>query len=209
MISGKGQSIEDQSMEIIEKEIGSHPYDKKQWPIVRRIIHATADFDFAGKNRILFHRDSIDSGLEALKKGKKIVVDVSAVLGGLNKQNLKDFGCDAVCNISSQEVAAEAKKETDKTRAQISMRVGAADMEGGVVAIGNSPTALLELIDMIREKAASPALVIGIPVGFVSAAESKEELSKLDYPHITNIGRKGGSPCASSVINALFKMARE
>ena len=204
----KGQSIENESMEIIDREVGSHPYSDMEWPIVRRIIHATADFDFAGKNKIVLHKDAIKSGTSALKNGCSIITDVNGVIGGLNKQNPKDFGNDIICNISDPGLAERAKQE-NKTRAQMSMRVAVSEMNGGIVAIGNAPTALLEVIKMIREGVTKPALVIGIPVGFVSAAESKEELQTIDVPFITNVGRKGGSSCAASIVNALFKLLRE
>ena len=204
----KGQSIEDESMEIIEREIGSHTYSDMEWPIVRRIIHATADFDFAGKNKIVFHKDAIKSGTSALKNGCNIITDVNGVIGGLNKQNPKDFGNDIICNISDPGLAERAK-QVNKTRAQMSMGVAAPKMNGGIVVIGNAPTALLEVIKMIRVWALKPALVIGIPVGFVSAAESKEELQTIDVPFITNVGRKGGSSCAASIVNALFKLLKE
>ena len=208
MQTRKGQSIEDESMEIIEREVGSHPYTDTEWPIVRRIIHATADFDFAGKNKIIFHKDAITSGTSALKNGCSIITDVNGVIGGLNKQNPKDFGNNIICNISDPSLAERAKQE-NKTRAQMSMRTAASDMNDGVVVIGNAPTALLEVIKMISEGVTKPALVVGIPVGFVSAAESKEELQTIDVPFITNTGRKGGSSCAASIVNALFKLLRE
>ena len=208
MQTRKGQSIEDESMEIIEREVGSHPYTDMEWPIVRRIIHATADFDFAGKKNIIFHKDAITSGTSALKNGCSIITDVNGVIGGLNKQNPKDFGNNIICNISDPSLAERAKQE-NKTRAQMSMRIAASDMNDGVVVIGNAPTALLEVIKMISEGVTKPALVVGIPVGFVSAAESKEELQTIDVPFITNTGRKGGSSCAASIVNALFKLLRE
>ena len=208
MQTRKGQSIEDESMEIIEREIGSHPYTDMEWPIVRRIIHATADFDFARKNKIIFHDDAITSGINALKNGCSIIADVNGVIGGLNKQNPKDFGNNLICNISDPDLAERAKQE-NKTRAQMSMRIAASEMNGGILVIGNAPTALLEVTKMIREGVTKPALVIGIPVGFVSAAESKEELQTVDVPFITNTGRKGGSSCAASIVNALFKLLRE
>jgi len=208
MQTKKSQSIEDASMQMIEDEIGSHPYDEKEWPIVRRIIHSTADFDFADKNKIIFHKDAIESGMKALKNGCSIVVDVNGVIGGLNKQNPKDFGNDIVCNISKPEIM-ELAKEEGKTRSQVSMRAAKSDIDGGIVAIGNAPTALQEVIKMVKEGIVKPALIIGIPVGFICAAESKEELSKLDEaPFITNLGRKGGSPSASAIINAIFKLIR-
>lgn len=208
MITQKGQSIEDRSMEIIESEIGSYPYSKDEWPIVRRVIHATADFDFARQNMIIFHKDAIKNGISALKSGCNIIVDVNGVMGGFNKENLKEFGNKTVCYISDPNIATDAKK-LNKTRAQTSMRMAAADMNEAVVAIGNAPTALIEVISMIREKVTRPALVIGIPVGFVCATESKEELQTLDVPYITNKGRKGGSPCASAIVNALFRILKE
>jgi precorrin-8X/cobalt-precorrin-8 methylmutase len=176
--------------------------------MVRRVIHATADFDFAGKNKIIFHKDAITSGISALKNGCSIIIDVNGVIGGLNKQNPKDFGNNIICNISDSSLAERAKQE-NKTRAQMSMRVASFEMNGGIVVIGNAPTALLEVIKMIREGITKPALVIGIPVGFVSAAESKEELQTINVPFITNTGRKGGSSCAASIVNALFKLLRE
>jgi precorrin-8X/cobalt-precorrin-8 methylmutase len=208
MITQKGQSIEDKSMEIIENEIGSHPYSKDEWPIVRRVIHSTADFDFARQNMIVFHKNAISSGINALKNGCNIIVDVNGVIGGLNKENLREYGNKAICNISEQKIVEEAKK-LNKTRAQTSMRMAASEMNGGVIAIGNAPTALVEVIQMIKENVTRPALVIGIPVGFVCAVESKDELQTVDIPYITNKGRKGGSPCASAIVNALFKILKE
>ncbi len=209
MQTEKGQSIEDASMQMIEDEIGSHHYNEKEWPIVRRVIHSTADFDFAGKNKIIFHKDAIESAMNALRNGCSIIVDVNGVIGGLNKQNPKDFGNNIICNISNPKIMELAKKE-GKTRSQVSMREAISDIDGGVVAIGNAPTALMEIIQMVKEGIVKPALIIGIPVGFVCAAESKEELSKLEEaPFITNIGRKGGSSSASAIINAIFKLIRE
>jgi precorrin-8X/cobalt-precorrin-8 methylmutase len=208
MQTRKGQSIEDESMQIIENEIGSHSYNEQEWPIVRRVIHSTADFDFAKDNKIIFHKDAIKNGLEALKNGSSIVVDVNGIIGLLNKQNPKDFGNNVICNISEPSIM-EAAKETGKTRAQMSMRIAKEDMNGGIVVVGNAPTALLEVMEMIREGITKPALVIGIPVGFVSAVESKDELSRTDIPFITNQGRKGGSPCAAAIVNALYKLLRQ
>ena len=208
MQTRKGQEIEDESMQIIESEIGSHSYNKMEWPIVRRIIHSTADFDFAGENKLLFHKDAISNGINALKNGCSIVADVNGVIGLMNKQNPKDFGNDLICNISDP-VLMESAKKAGKTRAQMSMRMAEKEINGGIVVVGNAPTALLEVMEMFREGLVKPALVVGIPVGFVSAVESKDELSKMDMPFITNIGRKGGSPCASAIINALYKLLRQ
>lgn len=208
MITEKGQSIEDRSFEIIDREVGRHHYNKDEWSIVRRVIHATADFDFARGNMIIFHKDAIWCGLKSLKNSCNIVVDVNGVIGGFNKENLKEFGNKVICNISDPNIAIHAKK-FNKTRAQTSMRMASSEMNDGVVVIGNAPTALVEVIQMIKEKVTQPALVIGVPVGFVCAVESKEDLQTLQTPYITNMGRKGGSPCASAIVNALFKLLKE
>ena len=208
MQTRRGQEIEDESMQIIENEIGSHSYNEMEWPIVRRIIHSTADFDFARENKLLFHKDAISNGINALKNGCSIVADVNGVIGLMNKQNPKDFGNDLMCRISDPELMESAKK-AGKTRAQMSMRVAEKEIDGGIVVVGNAPTALLEVMEMVKEGLVKPALVVGIPVGFVSAVESKDELSKTDIPFITNVGRKGGSPCASAIINALYKLVRQ
>ena len=208
MQTRRGQEIEDESMQIIENEIGSHSYNEMEWPIVRRIIHSTADFDFARENKLLFHKDAISNGINGLKNGCSIVADVNGVIGLMNKQNPKDFGNNLICNIS-EPTLMESAKRTGKTRAQMSMRVAEKDINGGIVVVGNAPTALLEVMEMVKEGLVNPALVIGIPVGFVSAVESKDELSKTDIPFITNIGRKGGSPCASAIVNALYKLVRQ
>ncbi|MDH3192181.1 MAG: precorrin-8X methylmutase [Nitrosopumilus sp.] len=208
MQTKKGQSIEDASMQMIEDEVGEHHYNEKEWAIVRRIIHSTADFDFVGKNKLIFHKEAIKSGINALKNGCSIIVDVNGVIGLLNKQNPKDFGNKLVCKISDPEIMELAKKE-NKTRSQVSMRTAKSEIEGGIVAIGNAPTALLEVIQMVKEGIVKPALIIGIPVGFICASESKEELCKLkQVPFITNIGRKGGSSSAAAIINALYKLVK-
>ena len=205
MQSRKGQSIEDASMQVIEREIGSHSYNKKEWPIVRRVIHSTADFDFAMENSIIFHKEAIENGLKALKSGCNIVVDVNGVAGLLNKQNTKKFGNNIICRISDPEITRQVQ-ESNKTRSQMSMRMSSSDIDEGLVVIGNAPTALFEVIQMVKEDITSPALIVGMPVGFISAAESKEELRKVDIPFITNKGRKGGSSSAAAIVNALFKM---
>jgi precorrin-8X/cobalt-precorrin-8 methylmutase len=207
MQTEKGQSIEDESMKIIDNEIGSHHYDRYEWSIVRRVIHATADFDFARDNGIIFHKNAISNGIQALRNGCNIIVDVDGVLGGLNKKNLKDFSNKTICNISNQDLFDIAKKQ-NKTRAQVAMRTASKEMNNSVVVIGNAPTALFEIISMIKEGVVKPALVIGVPVGFVSSPESKIALQTIDVPYITNKGRKGGSPCASAIINALFTLVR-
>jgi precorrin-8X/cobalt-precorrin-8 methylmutase len=207
MQTEKGQSIEDASMQVIESEIGEHSFSNDEWNIVRRIIHSTADFDFARANSIIFHKNAIDSGISALRNGCSIIVDVNGVSGLLNKKNLSDYKNKIVCKISDPETVKMAESEK-KTRSQVSMRLSREEMNGGIIVIGNAPTALLEVIEMVKEGIVKPALIIGIPVGFISAAESKEILEKLDVPYITNRGRKGGSPSAAAIVNALFKILK-
>jgi len=207
MQTRKGQSIEDASMQVIDREIGAHPYNEMEWPIVRRVIHSTADFDFARENAIIFHKDAIRSGIVALKASCSLVVDVNGVVGLLNKQNSKNFGNNVVCKISDPEIMQQAQKE-NKTRSQMSMRIASPEIDGGIVVIGNAPTALLEVIQMIKENVVKPALIIGMPVGFISASESKAELCKIDVPFITNKGRKGGSSSAAAIVNALYKLIK-
>jgi precorrin-8X/cobalt-precorrin-8 methylmutase len=199
--------IEENSMKIIESEIGIHVYTKAQWNIVRRVIHATADFDFAkpDKNGIIFSTNAIENAFGAFQQRRHIVVDVDMVLSGINKKSVAKIGTNLICNISNQDVI-EISKNQNKTRSTVAMRYSSKEIDGGIVVIGNAPTALYEVIKMVNEDAVRPSLVIGIPVGFVSASESKLELSKANMEFITNIGRKGGSPAASSIINALMLM---
>lgn len=208
MASEKALDIEKKSMAIIEQEVGEHSYNELEWIIVRRIIHATADFDFARQNAIIFHKDAIVSALNAIAKKCAIVGDSDIVLAGLNKKSLNDFGVRRICNISDASIAEEAKK-LNRTRAEVAMRKTTDDIDNGIVAIGNAPTALYEVIRMVNEGVVKPSLIIGIPVGFVSAVESKEELLSVDVPYITNKGRKGGSTVAASIINALLGIYRE
>lgn len=202
----KAFDIEKRSFEIIESEVGSssHQYNDNEWVIVRRVIHATADFDFAGNGKILFHTKAIESAFNALRKRCTIVTDVDMVLAAISKKSISDLGLKAVCYISDSLVAEQARM-LGKTRSETAMRRAAKDMDGGIITIGNAPTALYEVINMAREGITKPALVIGMPVGFVSAVESKEELAKMnDLPFITNVGRKGGSSAVSSIMNAIM-----
>ena len=204
-MSEKALDIEKRSFEIIESEVGkNHQYNENEWVIVRRVIHATADFDFAGNGKILFHRNAIESAFNALRERCTIVTDVDMVLAAISKKSISDLGLKTVCYISDSLVAEQARK-LGKTRSETAMRRAAKDMDGGIIAIGNAPTALYEVLNIAREGIAKPALVIGMPVGFVSAAESKEGLAKMDVlPFITNVGRKGGSPAVSSIMNAIM-----
>ena len=204
-MSERAFGIEKQSFDIIESEIGKHNYTENQWTIVRRVIHATADFDFARAGRIIFSKDAIESAFLAFSKHSNIVTDVEMVLHGINKKSMSDIGLKGICMINDPKLK-EISKKSNKTRSELAMRECAIKIDKGIVIIGNAPTALYEVMSMIKEKKISPLLVIGIPVGFVSAVESKMDLIKADVPFITNTGRKGGSSAASSIINSLMLM---
>lgn len=198
------QEIEDMSFRIIADELGEHPFTAEQFPVVQRVIHASADFDLG--RSLVFHKDAVQAGIAAIRSGKKVVADVQMVQVGISKNRIEKFGGEVKVYISDRDVMEEAKR-LNTTRAIISMRKAIKEAEGGIYCIGNAPTALLELIRLVKEGEARPGLVIGMPVGFVSAAESKEELAKLDIPFITNIGRKGGSTVTVAALNAISIMA--
>lgn len=204
-MSEKSLGIEEKSMRIIDSEIGPHKYNYLEWSIVRRVIHATADFDFAKSNNIIFSQNAIESAFQAFQKKRPIVTDVEMVLSGINKRSLGRIGIKALCNLSNEQVIEEAKT-SGKTRSALAMRCSLPAISDGIAAIGNAPTALFEIISMIREDLVMPAVIIGIPVGFVSAVESKAELANTICEYITNIGRKGGTPAVSSIVNALMQL---
>lgn len=199
------QEIEGKSFEMITEELGEHPFTTDQYPVVQRVIHASADFELG--RSLVFHPRAIEAGIEAIRNGKKLVADVQMVQVGISKDRIHKFGGDVSVYISDPDVIEEAKR-LNTTRAIISIRKAIKEAEGGIYAIGNAPTALLELIRLIKEGETKPGLIIGMPVGFVSAAESKDELRKLDIPFITNIGRKGGSTVVVAAVNALSIMAQ-
>jgi precorrin-8X/cobalt-precorrin-8 methylmutase len=207
-MSERAFDIEKLSFEIIDKEIGPHSYNELEWAIVRRVIHATADFEFANKGKIIFHNNPIDAAFNAIKNKCNIVTDVDMILSALNKKSIADLGLNTACYISDKNIIDKARIY-NKTRSEMAMRYAADKINGGIVAIGNAPTALYEIIKMVREDITKPALIIGIPVGFVSASESKEELAKINTPFISNIGRKGGSPAASSIVNSIMLLYKE
>ena len=202
-----GRKIEHDSFAIVDREAGPHHYSAEQWQIVRRMIHATADFEFNGLTR--FHPDALTAGLKAIFAGAPVVADVEMICVGLSKLRLAHFGIAAHDFISTEETIARAQAE-NTTRAVQAMRKAheLGLLEGGIVAVGNAPTALLEVIRLIREAGVRPALVIGMPVGFVSAAESKAALSTVtEVPWITATGRKGGSTLVVAAIHALLALA--
>ncbi|WP_100332041.1 precorrin-8X methylmutase [Bacillus xiapuensis] len=196
--------IEGRSFDIITEEFGPHDLPFEEYKVIQRVIHASADFELGRSMR--FHPKAIVSGIQAIRNGERIICDVQMVQVGISKPRIAKYGGSIHVYISDDDVREEAKR-LNTTRAIISMRKAAAEADGGIYCIGNAPTALLELIRLVKEGAAKPSLVIGLPVGFVSAAESKEELAKLDIPFITNIGRKGGSTVTVAALNALSLLA--
>ena len=196
----KGIEIEKRSFEIIASRMKKKTFQELELPIVMRVIHATGDFDF--EDNLRFHPEAIKAGIRALKDGKNILVDVNMVAAGINRRLLERWGGSIISTIS--EVGDQAVEE-GKTRAEAAIEK-AIDEKIGIVAIGNAPTALLKTMELIDEGRFKPDLVIGAPVGFVNAEESKDALSKKPYPFITSLGRKGGSPVAVAIVNGILRL---
>ncbi len=175
-------------------------------PIVQRVVHATGDFEFMGT--LIFHPDAVASGLEAIRAGMDVVTDVNMARVGINEKMLSGFGGRAVCGINGAASGASKTIAETKTRAEMGISIAARHPNAGIVAIGNAPTALYECIRLIREGEIRPKLVVGVPVGFVRAVEAKALLASQGFPFITNAGRKGGSPVAAAIVNALLLMAK-
>lgn len=197
------QEIEAESFRIIEHELGPTRFSPEEFAVVRRCIHATGDFSFAENMR--FHPRAIAAGLAAIRTGKNILVDVNMAASGISKGLLNRFGGTVICRVAEPETVAMAK-EQGSTRSDAAMVRSSGD-NIGIVAVGNAPTALLKVMELIDRGAFAPDLVIGVPVGFVNASESKELLVQKDYPFITALGRKGGTPVAVAAINALLRLA--
>ncbi len=199
-------AIEAESFRIIDAEMGTHDFSVIEWPIVQRAIHSTADFDLG--RSLVFHPRAVEAGLAAIRRGADVVVDVQMVQAGISARYLEVFGGRILCYMADLDVAERARAE-GTTRAIQCMRKAAREAPGAIYAVGNAPTALLELVRLAEDGEANPALIIGVPVGFVSAAEAKEQLRGQGVvPYITNRGRKGGTPVAVSITNALLRMAR-
>lgn len=198
--------IEKKSFEIIETEAGNHGFSPDRWAVVSRMIHTSADFDYL--KTIRFHDDAVAAGIMAIRSGKNIITDTRMAQSGIRKSEPAKFGCRVMCLIDSPDVIKTAGIEKT-TRACAAVDAAIALMKGGIYVVGNAPTALLRLLELMNENKADPSLIIGLPVGFVNAAESKAALvnAGLGVPYITNVGRKGGSNVAASVVNALILMA--
>lgn len=198
------QDIEKRSFEIIGEELGDkiNKFDEATLPVIKRVIHTTADFEYA--DLIEFMNDAINSGKEALKNGCKIYCDTNMIVNGASKMVLSKFNCEAYCLVADSEVAKEAK-ERGVTRSIVGMEKAAKDPSTKIFLIGNAPTALYQLKEMIEgNEIERPALVVGVPVGFVGAAESKETFKSLGVPYITINGRKGGSTVAVSILHGIL-----
>jgi precorrin-8X/cobalt-precorrin-8 methylmutase len=195
--------IEAESFRIIESEIGSTDFSPEEFAMVRRCIHATGDFSFADTMR--FYPGAVEAGLEAIRAGKNILVDVNMAASGISKGLLEKFGGRVICRIAEPETVRQAKAE-NLTRSEAAIERAVED-NIGIVAVGNAPTALLKTMAMIDQGSFKPDLVIGVPVGFVNAAESKDILAGRSYPFITTLGRKGGTPVAVAAVNALLRLA--
>lgn len=202
----KPEQIERTSFDIIDQEAGNHDFNEAQWSIVRRMIHTTADFEF--KDMVRIHPRAIAAGINAIRNGKMIITDTNMARVGIRTQELAQFGATVKCYMNDPRIHEKAKSN-GTTRAKAAVDMAADDMSDGIYVVGNAPTALLRLIELIHDGKVSPALIIGLPVGFVNAAESKAALLAMDYPYISNIGRKGGSNLAASVVNALTILAGE
>lgn len=201
-----GQTIETESFRIIDTEMGPHSFQPAQWQIVRRIIHTTGDFDYA--RWVRFHPQSIDAGLNALRKRASIITDTRMIHTGLSPWRLDWFG-NKVITPSADSDSQIWAEQLGTTRSVAAFRKSARQLDDSIVVIGNAPTALLEVLRLVKEEGVRPAVVIGVPVGFVQAAESKDALWELkEQPAITVLGRKGGSTVAVAILHALMELAR-
>jgi precorrin-8X/cobalt-precorrin-8 methylmutase len=212
--------IEQESLRIIRSELDAQSVgtqrsrlSEAEMAVVLRVIHATADFEFAQLLR--FHPHAVAKGIAALRRGCTIVTDVHMVEAGITVGLLEHLGGEVICDIRDPDVVEIATAQ-GLTRACVSMRRNASQIQHNIVAIGNAPTALIEVIRLVREYHIRPLLIVGVPVGFVRAAESKDELIGLNarlpdgsaaVPYITAIGRKGGSSVAAAIVNALLRLA--
>ena len=197
----KPMDIEKRSMEIITSELGGRTWPEPEFSIVKRCIHTSADFDYA--DNLCFSENAANIGVEALKKGAHIVTDTRMAWSGINKKKLESLGGRAHCFMQDEDVAAEAKKR-GCTRAAICVERGAALGKPIIYAIGNAPTALIRIYELIQEGKVKPELIIGAPVGFVNVVESKELIMEAGVPYIVPRGRKGGSNIAATICNAML-----
>lgn len=203
----KPMDIEKRSFEIIESHLNGVEIPDDQRDILKRVIHTSADFDYV-KN-LKFSDDAVDAALNALRNGAHIVTDTNMAYAGINKKSIYALGGEVHCFIADEDVALEAKKR-GITRAMVSMEKAASIDKPLIFAIGNAPTALIELDKLISDGKIAPELIIGVPVGFVNVSESKELIMKSGVPYIVARGNKGGSNIAAAICNALlYKLYRK
>ena len=195
------REIEKRSFELITEELGERTFPEEQEPIIKRCIHTSADFDYA--DNLCFSEGVVEKAKEAIRNGAGIVTDTQMAKSGINKKKLAAYGGEVFCFMSDEDVAERAKKN-GTTRATACMDKAAAMNRPLIFAIGNAPTALIRLYELIEEKKLKPELVIGVPVGFVNVVQSKELIMQADVPYIVARGRKGGSNIAACICNALL-----
>lgn len=202
----KPMEIERQSFEIIARELGDRKPDPEVDLVVRRVIHTTADFDYF--DNLVFSPHAVPALQQAIAAGCPIVTDTTMAMAGINKRMLSRYGSQVHCFIGDEDVAREAR-ERGVTRSTVSMEKAAETLGDCIFAIGNAPTALFAISEMVRQGRLKPKMVIGVPVGFVNVVEAKEEILTLDIPHIVARGRKGGSNVAAAIVNAaLYQMVQ-
>jgi precorrin-8X/cobalt-precorrin-8 methylmutase len=194
------KEIEEESYKIIDSLLKELKLPLGELAVVKRVVHATTDLDYS--KELIFHPQAISNGLKAIYEKKNIITDVNMVRVGIS-----NYEGEIICLIKEESVLIRALK-LNITKASSAMREAKDLMEGGIVVIGNAPTALFEVCRMVENKEVKPALIVGVPVGFVGALESKEKLKSLSIPYITNQGRKGGSSVAVAIVNALLKLSR-
>ncbi|MBF0274094.1 MAG: precorrin-8X methylmutase [Nitrospinae bacterium] len=199
----KPEEIETESFRIIKEELGEHSFNDIELPVVLRIIHTSADFEFA--KLIRFNKTFFEAVHNSFKQKRDIVTDTNMILSGISKPLLDKIGIKATCYIKDEEII-KLSKETGRTRASLSMEKASSDKNVGGLIIGNAPTALREALRIIEEKKWAPDYIIGVPVGFVDAAESKDALMETNIPYFSIKGRKGGSTIAVSIVNALMRL---
>ncbi|NOZ26027.1 MAG: precorrin-8X methylmutase [Nitrospirae bacterium] len=204
-LSSKGLSIETDSFKVIRGLLKGRSFSAEELQVVMRVIHATGDPMY--EELMEFHPGAVDAAIRSIREGRDILVDVRMVEAGISRRILEGFGGKTICLISDDDVIETAKAE-GKTRAETAMEKAVESAPGiGIVAVGNAPTALMKAMELADSGVFTPDLIVGVPVGFIMAAESKAELMKRDYPFISCRGRKGGSPVAAAVINALLRTA--
>ncbi len=206
-----GEEVERRSLETIDKEAGDHGFSEFEWPVVQRMIHASADFSIM--KLLKFSGDPVKSGIEALKAGAPIVTDSNMMKAGISKYRLQKVNPlyekgNVFCKIADEEVAAMAKS-MHLPRSIFNMRILKEKLDGGIVGIGNAPSALWEVCRLMKGENIKPALILAMPVGFVNVIESKEMIAEYDIPYILMQGRRGGTTFAVSAINALSILASD